>query len=101
MYVLFHACALFVIFMYAILCHVNIEYVKEDKLMLYLNRRHRHCRYACMSNGLLCLCADCASRRQIEHVTCSVYKEALETIPAMVRQWWKDQDRKTAAYIDK
>ncbi|KAK7480178.1 hypothetical protein BaRGS_00028563 [Batillaria attramentaria] len=37
----------------------------------------------------------------IQRVACSVYRHCLAVIPALVRQWWKDQDRKTAAYVDK
>ncbi|XP_064613366.1 E3 ubiquitin-protein ligase listerin-like [Liolophura sinensis] len=42
-----------------------------------------------------------SSERELQHVVCSVYREVLEVMPAMARQWWKDQDRKTSAYVDK
>lgn len=37
---------------------------------------------------------------EIQHVTCALYLHVLKTMPAMARAWWKDQDRKTAAYVD-
>ncbi|KAL3881947.1 hypothetical protein ACJMK2_028330 [Sinanodonta woodiana] len=41
------------------------------------------------------------SVHEIQQLACRVYLMTLETTPAMVRQWWKEQDRKTAAYVDK
>lgn len=44
---------------------------------------------------------DKASSKDIQYLACSVYRHALQTVPAMVRQWWKEQDRKTLNYIDR
>ncbi|KAJ8315834.1 hypothetical protein KUTeg_007984 [Tegillarca granosa] len=44
---------------------------------------------------------DEASSSCIEHIACSLYINTLKTMPAMVRQWWIEQDRKTSAYVDK
>ncbi|XP_060079662.1 E3 ubiquitin-protein ligase listerin-like [Ylistrum balloti] len=38
---------------------------------------------------------------EIQHVSSWVYKDSLQTMPAMARQWWLDQDRKTSAYVDR
>ncbi|XP_062615887.1 E3 ubiquitin-protein ligase listerin-like [Saccostrea cucullata] len=38
---------------------------------------------------------------EICELACSVYKDALKTTPALVRLWWKDQDRKSVSYVDK
>ncbi|XP_067676040.1 E3 ubiquitin-protein ligase listerin-like [Haliotis asinina] len=37
----------------------------------------------------------------IKHLSCDVYQQCLETIPALVRQWWIEQDKRTTSYIDK
>ncbi|XP_076444404.1 E3 ubiquitin-protein ligase listerin-like isoform X2 [Babylonia areolata] len=37
----------------------------------------------------------------VQRASCRVYVHCLEVIPVLVRRWWKDQDRKSAAYIDK
>ncbi|KAK3592614.1 hypothetical protein CHS0354_008149 [Potamilus streckersoni] len=42
-----------------------------------------------------------ASVHEIQRLACGVYLMTLETTPAMVRQWWKEQDRNTASYVDK
>ncbi|XP_056016029.1 E3 ubiquitin-protein ligase listerin-like isoform X2 [Ostrea edulis] len=38
---------------------------------------------------------------EVSELACSVYKDALKTTPALVRLWWKDQDRKSVSYVDK
>lgn len=38
---------------------------------------------------------------EIQHVSSWVYQDTLQTMPAIARQWWLDQDRKTAAYVDR
>lgn len=36
----------------------------------------------------------------LQHLACDIYLQILNTMPAMARTWWKNQDRKTSAYID-
>ncbi|KAH3724799.1 E3 ubiquitin-protein ligase listerin-like [Dreissena polymorpha] len=36
----------------------------------------------------------------VRQLSCDVYQQLLQTMPAMARTWWKEQDRKTAAYVD-
>lgn len=36
----------------------------------------------------------------LQNVACLMFEEALETIPAVVRQWWRKQDRAFASFID-
>ncbi|XP_041350967.1 E3 ubiquitin-protein ligase listerin-like [Gigantopelta aegis] len=45
--------------------------------------------------------SDQPSSNDIQRLVCMVYRQSLETLPALVRQWWIDQDRKTSLYIDK
>ncbi|KAK3098056.1 hypothetical protein FSP39_015648 [Pinctada imbricata] len=37
----------------------------------------------------------------IQQLACGVYYHTLEIMPALARQWWKDQDRKTAGHVDR
>jgi len=50
---------------------------------------------------LLCVFSEPASSSELQHLCCDVYGQLLTTVPAMARTWWKDQDRKTSAFIDK
>lgn len=38
---------------------------------------------------------------EVQRLACHVYTHCLQVLPALVRQWWKDLDRKSAAYVDK
>lgn len=38
---------------------------------------------------------------EVFELACSVYKDALKRTPALVRLWWKDQDRKSVSYVDR
>ncbi|XP_033741541.1 E3 ubiquitin-protein ligase listerin-like [Pecten maximus] len=38
---------------------------------------------------------------EVQHMSSWVYQDTLQTMPAIARQWWLDQDRKTAAYVDR
>lgn len=44
---------------------------------------------------------DEASSKDIQYLACNVYRHTLQTVPAMVRSWWKEQDRKTMNYVDR
>ena len=44
---------------------------------------------------------DVGQAEDIQRVSCCVYMHCLEVVPVLVRQWWKDQDRKSAAFVDK
>ncbi|XP_053396155.1 E3 ubiquitin-protein ligase listerin-like [Mercenaria mercenaria] len=44
--------------------------------------------------------AECGSSTEIQHIGCALYMQILKTMPAMARNWWKSQDRKTSAYVD-
>ncbi|XP_021346788.1 E3 ubiquitin-protein ligase listerin-like, partial [Mizuhopecten yessoensis] len=44
---------------------------------------------------------DVPSVMEIQHVSSWVYRDTLQTMPAIARQWWLDQDRKTSAYVDR
>lgn len=41
-----------------------------------------------------------SSDKLLQNVACLMFEEALETIPATVRQWWRKQDRAFASFID-
>ncbi|XP_076078517.1 E3 ubiquitin-protein ligase listerin-like isoform X2 [Mytilus galloprovincialis] len=45
--------------------------------------------------------ANGATEKDIPYLSCYVYRHALQTVPAMVRTWWKEQDRKTINYVDR
>ncbi|XP_052088236.1 E3 ubiquitin-protein ligase listerin-like [Mytilus californianus] len=45
--------------------------------------------------------ANAATDKDIPYLSCYVYRHALQTVPAMVRTWWKEQDRKTINYVDR
>ena len=53
-----------------------------------------------LSEVFICV-SDKVSSKDIQYLACSVYRHALQTVPAIVRQWWKEQDRKTLNYIDR
>ncbi|XP_064628174.1 E3 ubiquitin-protein ligase listerin-like [Lineus longissimus] len=41
-----------------------------------------------------------SSSREVKHVACFVYHTALQELPALVRQWVNDRDKKTASVVD-
>lgn len=41
------------------------------------------------------------SSKHLQHVACSVYVAALKKIPALVRTWWSNLDKKTAYIVEK
>ena len=41
-----------------------------------------------------------ASGVELGHLACSVYMWTLQDLPAIIRQWWNDQDKQTAAIIE-
>ena len=50
---------------------------------------------------LFALISDIGEGVDVQRISCRLYSQCLEVIPVLVRQWWKDQDRKTAAYVEK
>ena len=45
--------------------------------------------------------AGAAVEGELQHVACSVYRCALRVLPAVLRQWWNNQDKRTAAIVDR
>jgi len=39
------------------------------------------------------------SESELRHLVCSVYVQALETLPALVRQWWTGLDKRAADVV--
>lgn len=37
----------------------------------------------------------------VQHLACTVYRRTLETLPAIVRQWWTEQDKRVAGIVEK
>ena len=44
---------------------------------------------------------DLSAGLELQHVACMVYLQTLQTVPAMLRQWWNDQDKRIAGLVDK
>ncbi|XP_013385834.1 E3 ubiquitin-protein ligase listerin [Lingula anatina] len=38
---------------------------------------------------------------ELQHLACSVYYAALQDIPALIRQWWTDQDKRITMEVEK
>lgn len=37
----------------------------------------------------------------LQHIACCVYRRSLETLPALVRQWWMEQDKCVSGIVEK
>ena len=43
----------------------------------------------------------CSDIDELRHLSCAVYMLTLETLPAAVRQWWTDLDKRSSDVVDR